>query len=797
MDLNSTSSSMLSSTDMQLAIDKAISESDNIVSALEAVGAMYGIPSTNILIDDSLNNLKVVNDCVCAPSHITNVAGNKKAIMCAIGSVLDFISQRVDDKLDNYQLNNISKGKIDDSIRINANPSKGNAIARYEDSNGDEILVYDSGLVDTANTPEAYEKIKQLRQDMKIPEHDNIMNKASYFNDEDDISADTTSSTDDISDDSTTDVSDDIQESAMILDLIDHFNGTRYLGYDLLQEQGFDYIRPITSIVQESSSEKSNKNIISAEDIKYMKFDNTNIINAIKYFNEARAEQPYAKKGHFDIKKFINSENYNKAIDCLNKQFNAKINVRFAQPDRNVSQLYTSIWSDVRHNLTISKSKGFQLNGLPIDIFVIGKSIDEDAPDDISLFGQNVVSTFCHEIFHNIAAVLREKTTTTMQSLNLALMIASGQNNAKNRRIVISNYVNSLDEFNGKKLNRLTKRILVKNLVVITAVQHDQNALNELETTIRDSNGANANKDIDNLIKKYTKIIKRNKPSVKGYAIKGLLMATSIILFYFNPFAAAGIQSELFAGIAGLLGLTTAGQITNDISTMVLRRMYESSNHYEEFYCDMFAGMYKLPITFFIGTKREFTPNDVDKDHLNRLANVEKEFYSTLMASYPTMMERNYTGVRIAKNLLENGDDLDPSIKKYCQWIVDNFSSTLDTDIGEIYNQNTFDPKTADDLDTHLQQLIDKNSIVLSESFVTWIGDTSSVIMESDERVNDKGTPVPEKCPICGSKVGVYLKGEPVWLCTNKKCNKYFGTLPFQEGYEETSQPIITHKRRY
>ena len=167
------------------------------------------------------------------------------------------------------------------------------------------------------------------------------------------------------------------------------------------------------------------------------------------------------------------------------------------------------------------------------------------------------------------------------------------------------------------------------------------------------------------------------------------------------------------------------------------------------------------------------------------------------MASYPTMMERNYTGVRIAKNLLENGDDLDPSIKKYCQWIVDNFSSTLDTDIGEIYNQNTFDPKTADDLDTHLQQLIDKNSIVLSESFVTWIGDTSSVIMESDERVNDKGTPDPQKRPICGRKVGVYLRGEPVWLCTNKICNKYFGTLPFQEGYEETSQPIITHKRRY
>lgn len=43
---------------------------------------------------------------------------------------------------------------------------------------------------------------------------------------------------------------------------------------------------------------------------------------------------------------------------------------------------------------------------------------------------------------------------------------------------------------------------------------------------------------------------------------------------------------------------------------------------------------------------------------------------------------------------------------------------------------------------------------------------------------NDKGELVPDICPVCGSKVGLYIQGEPVYLCSNKKCGKYFGTMP-------------------
>lgn len=42
---------------------------------------------------------------------------------------------------------------------------------------------------------------------------------------------------------------------------------------------------------------------------------------------------------------------------------------------------------------------------------------------------------------------------------------------------------------------------------------------------------------------------------------------------------------------------------------------------------------------------------------------------------------------------------------------------------------------------------------------------------------NDEGKIVPEKCPKCGGDIGVFIHGEPVYLCKN--CKKYFGTVTF------------------
>lgn len=45
--------------------------------------------------------------------------------------------------------------------------------------------------------------------------------------------------------------------------------------------------------------------------------------------------------------------------------------------------------------------------------------------------------------------------------------------------------------------------------------------------------------------------------------------------------------------------------------------------------------------------------------------------------------------------------------------------------------------------------------------------------------LDEEGNKVPAKCPKCGADVGVYIKGEPVFLCS--ECGEYLGTVKFPD----------------
>ena len=66
--------------------------------------------------------------------------------------------------------------------------------------------------------------------------------------------------------------------------------------------------------------------------------------------------------------------------------------------------------------------------------------------------------------------------------------------------------------------------------------------------------------------------------------------------------------------------------------------------------------------------------------------------------------------------MLASGEKIDPAVKKYCEWIIANYSSLEDTNLSEVYASNIFDPKEAEDLDKHLQNIVDNNNITVTES---------------------------------------------------------------------------------
>ena len=376
----------------------------------------------------------------------------------------------------------------------------------------------------------------------------------------------------------------------------------------------------------------------------------------------------------------------------------------------------TQVYREIKKNLSISKSKGFQLGGAPIEIFVYNHYLESSAPKDIELFGQTMVSTICHEIFHNIASVIRYNNANSGMSLTMTLSLAAAAKDPKDKRTIITNYVDTLDELSGNKLvNKAAKKKLVKQLLAISVIENNEKAAKA---------AGDSDKYMDDLIKKYKKFARANSPSATRYIFPTIMTAAGVLCAVFAPTSAV-LGGGILAASLGGMWIMSQGAI--DLTLMDMAHKYGSAKLYEEYFCDLFAGMYKLPKFFFIGpSKNKYVANDFSSDQLKELAKVEAQFHKAIFSRYPTALERSHAGVTIAKQLLEQ-KDLEPQVKKYCQWVVDNFSSVHDTDIKTIYNKSTFDPKEAENLDKHLEDLIKDNNITLTESFQQWLNSNEDV----------------------------------------------------------------------
>lgn len=662
---------------MMTKIEKVVSEADDLVTALEHVGAMYGIPSSNIITDDTAKSIRIIDDNIIAPSK--PACGNTKSIVCAISAVLDYISQRVDDKLTEFQMNNIEKGNIDIPITNNEEPE--NSGYSYFSEEEDDIS---HGVNMNASS-------KTTAGLLEIPEMD---------------------------------ISKEIQESAFHMDLINKYHDTLHLGYDIFNSIGFDYVKPVDSFVQESvaNKKKTGKDInITSSDVKYLKFDNKGILDAIKYFNKAAKNQDYYDGKSLDKHKFIHDPNYEKGISALNKQFDCRINLRFLEAGesekekQNSTNAFTFIMDEVKKNITVSKSKGFQLNGLPIDIMVINDMFELSTPREIDLFGQNMVSTILHEIAHNISYAIQFAICKDKLSLEMALNIAANCNTIHERRIVLTNYVNSIYDKNNV-ISKIAKKKLVKQLLMLTSVEKSKEGLEKITDIMKDEDrNKSADEYADNLVKRYKKLIKTySKHDWQWYLGIAVAFSFGCILETFSmPMSI--IVKALSAGVFGY-------SLGHDTGVSVIKiSSCKNELDREEYYADLFAGMYQLPVIFFINPlkKGKYTANEVSQTKLNELVKIEKEAMKILCINYPSSTERTYASVKIAKKMLKT-EGLDQATKQYCQWIVDNFSNIQKTDIKEMSADKVFDPKEAENLDRHLEKFINDNNITVTESFKRW-----------------------------------------------------------------------------
>ena len=713
-------------------VERVIAESEDLITALEAVGAMYCIPPSHILQDDSQQTIK-------------NTVANTQSIVCAIGSVLDYISQRIDDKLDNFQSDAMDKSKLNEAAAT-ADPSKGTVISRHVTDEGDEIIVYDSGIVDRPMTRSALMKVAELKRQGLIPEKkETIMEKpkSSYFTDEDDVSNNIPKQLP--SPESmkmpSVDVAESVQESTELLDLITEHNNSNHLGFEIFSEMGFD-IKPNDEYIMEAAKSKKQKKSkqIKPEDIKHMKFDNTHILKAVKYFNDARAEQKDVKFAKdINIQKLVNSQNYHKGVKELEAQFDCHLAYKFTKNTEgyeNAGTINLDANESYCHEITISKSKGFQLHGAGIWIVVDEYGLFSDAAMDQSLFGQSFVAVSLHEIFHNIANMIRAKTDNFIVDTATTMALLVSCRSAKRKREIMNKYCDSIKNLGIVNVeNPVRRKIFIKQMMLLSSL-HDTG---DLKSVIDKTANIKTEDEIDKTILVYSSYIEKKKKEIKrarSYKHNWLLGVAFTSVFALSaglPSLPITLTGSLAASIASIpmgafsfLGLLSnfilyAVRKSFDTTYRQVEDIYKKGKAFEESWCDMFAGIYNFPVVFYIKSmtdkNKNFTPNTVGNvEKLNELARLEKEIHTLLFTSYPTNSERNHAAAKLAENALKQ-KGLDPATKKYLTWIKDNFSNMLDTDIDKEEVNTTYDPGRAGDVDKHIQDIINQGNVTVTESF--------------------------------------------------------------------------------
>lgn len=130
-------------------------------------------------------------------------------------------------------------------------------------------------------------------------------------------------------------------------------------------------------------------------------------------------------------------------------------------------------------------------------------------------------------------------------------------------------------------------------------------------------------------------------------------------------------------------------------------------------------------------------------------------------------------GLGLTSELEKIGDDIKKLSKEYFLFL--DYEPHFDT-MDDIYDMKFVGQKLSDE---------DKEQSKYNERMFEQLNKyRNAVLLNESKRKkkivrNDEGEIVPDICPECGSEVGLYIQGEPIYRCSNDKCKKYFGTMPF------------------
>lgn len=665
--------------ELKLQVEEKIKKSPNIVAALETAIQDYQIPA-QVMCNDKIKTIKVNEDMVIAPSNIA-AASNKDAIIRALAALLDNISGRIDNRLDAIQNQNIELTQqfiSDDSDLTEAEP--------------DPVFNADANQGSSSSIPKETDTAPTMfgaEAPGDMPTDDNI------------------------------------GESSQMIELYETFNESSNMGYELFSLLGYD-VKP-TNVDMYSESVAST--CVDPTKLKYMRFDNSGIVNAIKFINKAREAQSDVKEDRLlDAQKLRFDPNWNRAIEELERQFDCNIDLSVLDDEDIVGYTSVNRLEPVHEKVTISKKYGFKLNGFRMKIVVSNGLFRFAVSKDPKLFGQHVVSILLHEIFHNICTMLMWDNAAWVTAYTATINAAIAADSAKMKRTILTRYINTLEKQSGNKISKLKKKAMITRLMFITSYKPLKNAVKLVKNLKKSTKPKDVPKDTSvadayakDYLNKAEESIKNVEDSFKtkpGSIIAAILIsAATAIGFAFSPTLPIAFLIGIPASLISIAGAMLPGMMRSAHNNFMSRK------DLEEQFADAFAAMYKLPVTFFfvVGPHDDykFAFNDFDPTILDDLTKVMQKLSNLVMDPHPTDFQRTSQAIKACEAILKTRINTSSEQAKYLKWLVDNFSNIKQTSVDDAGNDPTFDAKKTADLDEHLDNLIQhgRKNINIVESF--------------------------------------------------------------------------------
>jgi hypothetical protein len=257
-------------------------------------------------------------------------------------------------------------------------------------------------------------------------------------------------------------------------------------------------------------------NPASSPELDVFKFDNKHILKAIKYFNKAYAEIPFdttnfdevkakQERGELSIKStfapeieyspqlirqietmFRNPNGYlEKGFQELQQQFDCKFSIYISQ--KTGTGTIISNFPTNPGNLTVSRSKGFQLGGLGITINLNMKQLLTMVPANKNLFGQSLTAVLLHEIYHNIVHMIGIRNKKLHDEINTTVAKMKNAVSLDSIKAHVSAFINKFKSSFNINDDEMDEERVARRMYVLSQIQDNPGAVKKFENDIKNN----------------------------------------------------------------------------------------------------------------------------------------------------------------------------------------------------------------------------------------------------------------------------------------------------------------------